>query len=384
MQHISKLASSRLDLLRGTAALCVFFGHSRALFLGEFEQAHSDATLVRGFYFLTGLGHQAVIVFFVLSGFLVTRSILGAVRQDRWSWTEYGLSRVTRLMIVLIPAIALGSALDRAGVALFGLRNAYAGNDYVHIFRYAVTDCWGPLVAFGNLLFLQGIAVPTFGSNGPLWSLSYEFWYYALFPLLLFGTSRATRLVYKVICLCLAIFLGYCVGRPILSAFPIWLLGAALAWLKPLPESYSRTTIAAGAVAFLGAIGLSRAHASLPDLAIDLIVGASFGLLIAGILAERLESPAPWYEPAARGLAGMSYTLYLVHLPLLVFLNAWLVSDGSRGPLTWLRLCFLAGVCVLVFGYAWTVSALTERRTATARNYVRDRLRRMSAEVVAS
>jgi hypothetical protein len=36
-----------------------------------------------------------------------------------------------------------------------------------------------------NAFFLQTIAGPTFGSNGPLWSLAYEWWYYVLFPLVL-------------------------------------------------------------------------------------------------------------------------------------------------------------------------------------------------------
>ena len=36
-----------------------------------------------------------------------------------------------------------------------------------------------------NAFFLQTIVGPTFGSNGPLWSLAYEWWYYVLFPLAL-------------------------------------------------------------------------------------------------------------------------------------------------------------------------------------------------------
>lgn len=34
---------------------------------------------------------------------------------------------------------------------------------------------------FGNLFMLQDVLTPTRGSNGPLWSLSYEWWYYCLF-----------------------------------------------------------------------------------------------------------------------------------------------------------------------------------------------------------
>src|SRR6185369_2558000 len=76
---------------------------------------------------------------------------------------------------VLIPALVLTAALDMA-----------RGE--------------GPnlLVALANAVFLQTIAAPTFGSDAPLWSLAYEFWYYVMFPLLmlvLLGTgSRPARI----------------------------------------------------------------------------------------------------------------------------------------------------------------------------------------------
>src|SRR5207302_10791525 len=46
-------------------------------------------------------------------------------------------------------------------------------------------------------------AVPAFGTNGPLWSLAFEFWFYALYPLLLllsvrFGTRRTMGIVLAV------------------------------------------------------------------------------------------------------------------------------------------------------------------------------------------
>jgi peptidoglycan/LPS O-acetylase OafA/YrhL len=45
-------------------------------------------------------------------------------------------------------------------------------------------DHLGPEVLLGNLVFLQAILVPTWGSNGPLWSLAFEFWFYIWFPTL--------------------------------------------------------------------------------------------------------------------------------------------------------------------------------------------------------
>jgi len=35
-----------------------------------------------------------------------------------------------------------------------------------------------------NLGFVQTVSVPVYGTNGPLWSLANEFWYYVMFSLI--------------------------------------------------------------------------------------------------------------------------------------------------------------------------------------------------------
>src|SRR4029453_13195613 len=46
--------------------------------------------------------------------------------------------------------------------------------------------------ALGNAAFLQHAWVPALGTDTPLWSLAYEFWYYALFPCLVLTVRRST------------------------------------------------------------------------------------------------------------------------------------------------------------------------------------------------
>ena len=60
--------------MRALAALAVLGGHVRALSLSSYNQLDSPNILQKMFYFLTGFGHQAVIIFFVISGFLIGRS----------------------------------------------------------------------------------------------------------------------------------------------------------------------------------------------------------------------------------------------------------------------------------------------------------------------
>src|SRR5215472_10612331 len=66
-RKLSIAASASLDMIRAFAACAVMFGHLRTLFFVDFQHLESKTWYFKGLYFLTGFGHQAVMVFFVLS-----------------------------------------------------------------------------------------------------------------------------------------------------------------------------------------------------------------------------------------------------------------------------------------------------------------------------
>jgi peptidoglycan/LPS O-acetylase OafA/YrhL len=65
-----------LDFLNGIAAILVCISHLSAFLFVPFKQAQSSGLLIKAFYFLSTLGHQAVLLFFVLSGYLVGGSVI--------------------------------------------------------------------------------------------------------------------------------------------------------------------------------------------------------------------------------------------------------------------------------------------------------------------
>ena len=101
-RRLTPFASSALDGIRGAAALAVYLGHLRASLFVDALEAHLGI-VGRFFYYATGLGHQAVVVFFVLSGFLVGGSLL-RTEPEPGRWRAYALARATRLYVVLLPA----------------------------------------------------------------------------------------------------------------------------------------------------------------------------------------------------------------------------------------------------------------------------------------
>ncbi len=146
-----------LDLVRFTAAFLVLICHFRGAFFVEYTllPAEQKNPLIFAFYSLTRLGNEAVLIFFVMSGFLVGGKAIERLQQGAFDIKGYAIDRTVRIMLPLISALLLFIP--------------------VSIIRGLDID-W--LAWLGNLFSLQGIC--TYSVIEPLWSLSYEVWFYIL------------------------------------------------------------------------------------------------------------------------------------------------------------------------------------------------------------
>src|SRR6267154_3292963 len=75
-RKLSASASAHLAVIRAAAAWAVMWGHLRTLFFVDFQHLQGPGWLLGVLYFFTGFGHQAVMVFFVLSGFLISATVI--------------------------------------------------------------------------------------------------------------------------------------------------------------------------------------------------------------------------------------------------------------------------------------------------------------------
>ncbi len=106
----------------------------------------------------------------------------------------------------------------------------------------------------GNVACLQTIFVPGFGSNGPLWSLANEFWYYFLFPAVLLAFWKGVPVAMRVLGLGATAFLLWLLGGDKLLGFLIWLAGAGV---RLLPARLAPKWPLAGAI-FLAALFFTK------------------------------------------------------------------------------------------------------------------------------
>jgi len=373
-RSLSPVASAHLDLIRGLAAWVVMWNHSRTLFFVSYDQLASRSAALSLLYLVTGFGHEAVVVFFVLSGFLISSSVFSKQASGKWTWRDYGIDRLSRLWVVLIPGLVLGLFWDRLGSHLFGSTGIYS-HPLEGFGAVIVRDHLGVGTFFGNLFFLQTICFPELGSNGPLWSLANEFWYYTLFPLALFAWIAWKRGALLTSCMCAVSFIAVAlfVGSPIATSFSIWLMGTVLvfAYSKWRLQRTSSATLYALASAFaLCALLAFERTRHLNELRGDLAMGAVFTAFLFGVLQMDFGGRNLFYERLAQALAGFSYSLYVLHFPLLLFLRAkFAPSDKWQPDVNHVAHWWMVGAGVLA--YSWFISIFTEGRTKAVRNWMR-------------
>jgi peptidoglycan/LPS O-acetylase OafA/YrhL len=273
---------------------------------------------------------------------------------------------------VLIPALAIGWIWDNLGINLFGQNSIYGGEIAgSNIINFAVSARLGLLTFIGNLFFLQGIAVPTFGSNSPLWSLSNEFWYYILFPLLLGVVVSKKK--FRSIYVFLTLIILFAIGRETSLYFLIWLLGAAIGLLPyfRVISSQKMLDFASFISIFVLAICLTAIKLEVIKSVIleDFLLGITSTVFIYITLNNRRELQPNLYTNFSQKLASFSYTLYLVHLPVLVFIQAALIHQQRWQPnIIYLLLGYFIFVIILL--YAYVISRLTEAKTDEIRSAI--------------
>jgi peptidoglycan/LPS O-acetylase OafA/YrhL len=198
---LDRTFSLYLDLVRIAAACAVVMAHF------AYFRIFDDSQIAR----IADLGREAVIAFFVLSGFVIAYS----AEQRNPTLRDYLTARCARLYSVVLPMLLLAFVLATLAADILGTHVSSA---------YQLRKPW--LYIPFHLLFLGELwgFVETPPWLVPYWSLNYEAWYYVLF-------GAACYLKGRMRLLTLAIFL--LMGPRLWLLLPLWISGAFLyRWQK--------------------------------------------------------------------------------------------------------------------------------------------------------
>jgi peptidoglycan/LPS O-acetylase OafA/YrhL len=314
------------------------------------------------FWQMQPYGRTAVLVFFVLSGFVIA----WVTETRERTLEEYALSRVARLYSVIVPAFILTAVLDHIAMAIDpGL---YGPEPLPPMLRGSVNVFLGYVLSLGFLAQSWTLDMPP-GSDLPFGSLDYEAWYYILFGLAIFLQGRR-----RIVALAAAALL---VGPKILLFLPLWLMGVlAWRWRAALPRQLAAPLGLGALAAFIGleALGGEQLfqHPQAPLLpwgfsAYDYIVSALVALFIVGLANAPLPMPGAAVQRVIRLLAGTTFGLYLLHFPLLLFFGTVIPGPANRP----MRQMLVFG---LTLGVALAVSHVIEQQKGGLKRALRSGL----------
>lgn len=345
-----------LDGLRALAAMGVVVVHAFEMFglgLGAFWGLEQDPSGLgeglagRAF----GLAHELVVgqfvwaveVFIVLSGFSLMLPVLRSpARSLRGGARRFFQGRVRRILPPYYAALLIGVLTI---VIVPGMSEPSGSNNYRDL-MIPIT----PEAALTHLLLVHNVSqawdlkiVP------PMWSIAVEWQIYLLFPLLVLLWRRAGALAAVAAALTFGLLQGALLVPRGLPVYPLshpwyvglFAMGMAAAALGFSPDPRARRLRAAfpwlssSALVFAGMVGLkavANRSGGLPEWIGDSLIGLAALCLLVHLARGREGPPGPLaralsFGPLAR-LGQISYSLYLIHTPVLAALSLLASAAG--------------------------------------------------------
>ncbi|MFT4806096.1 MAG: peptidoglycan/LPS O-acetylase OafA/YrhL [Psychroserpens sp.] len=347
-----------LDLFRFFAAFEVLASHARGFVFVEYGALIDNQNiLVSTFYAITRMGSEAVIIFFVLSGFLVGGKAIERLSNGTFHNLDYIIDRMLRILIPLFPALLLSVICD-----------------------FVVSKSINVIELFGNIFFLQGMLVKPLSGNAPLWSLSYEFWFYLLIffvgGMLL---SKAKKWVWLI-----GIVSVFVVFSVLNAAYLFcWVIGAIVYIYRNNEKNnlvFSLASLGIFLILFFIQISLVSKSVDidffsdyLPSLNIlYILLSMVFGIFLQQtILRIPKNSIVVKINTIGAFLASFSYTLYLTHYPILSLFKS--LGFEKYNSITFKSMMVYMGFMAICLLIAFVIYLPFEKRTDYYKKLIKKR-----------
>jgi peptidoglycan/LPS O-acetylase OafA/YrhL len=282
----------------------------------------------------------AVITLFVLSGFLITRSLMHRARKSGPHMAVFLADRVARIMTPLVPVLLIVAALNATVIhtnwSLDGLSTGFVAllGNLLLLFDY-------PLFQLLDLAhFDVWWRIRPYNTAEPFWTVAIEFWIYIAASLLVFGVLLREKIrtgyLWGLALVSLPVVIWNAADGAGKALSLVWLVGGIAGFLVVYIGTDSKAarskTLAACVVSF-GALALAARIFKRGFDPYDLQTAFLMTVMFFGIFLRLNQATRVWKIPAAlaKFFASYSYSLYLVHNTVLV-----LVFENTGGlPKAW-------------------------------------------------
>ncbi len=310
---IPHVVSPQIDSLRGLSAIVVLLAHANQVFISP---------SYHGLYAIFGvIAQSAVMVFFVLSGFLIGKSLTrNASSENGFNLVRYATDRANRIFPPLVFSIIVVLILYFAAPYTFSTGT----NSFIDASQFMARQGFNvdATSIVGSLFFLNGFLTENISVNGPLWSLSFEVWYYIAAGAIFFYRGPKRVIVFAAI-MCLLgalnkLFIFYSV---------VWFSGLAVCILDNNKIFYKKLSIIICAAFGLPAIALAAYYTysfigntspNQTDIKLIFVFNFLFGISASAAL-HMLVNGLIKIKPILPRTSAFSYTLYVIHFPIILF-----------------------------------------------------------------
>jgi peptidoglycan/LPS O-acetylase OafA/YrhL len=355
MNSAARLTSAQrcyLDIVRFVAAFLVLFGHASEFFL-------------EGAFFNNGnIQAIGVLVFFMISGFLISTSAFQKSADPKYTFRSFFIDRFARIYSCFVPALLFVAVIDMLMLnspeypwgATYNLRT-WLGN------LFMLQD-FPAFQALRRLGIDSSTFISSFGSARQFWTISIEWWIYMLFGAVVFliGRNKGPRwLVWGFVAFVAIEPFYYFVGGVNECMSILWVIGmgTSLLFLRmpAIMQAFPSMTPHTWRRAFWLLAGFGLLCMAVRGLRIHYVSELQFGTFLAlavfGLLFALGGAPRrvpAWFENAIAWMANYSYSLYLTHLPVLTLLVCWF-PDRRWDPTLLVEAIVASNVFAIVFAY---------------------------------